>query len=144
VERILVSPFTMVASDGEIPVFGRGRPHPRSYGTFPRVLGLYAREKGLLTLEEAVRKMTSLPAVRLGLADRGLVRPGMKADLVVFDPATIRDRATFEDPHAYAEGVAFVLVNGIVVVEEGRLSGMRPGRVLPGPAGAGSQEGGSQ
>jgi N-acyl-D-amino-acid deacylase len=142
VERILVSPFTMVASDGEIPVFGRGRPHPRSYGTFPRVLGLYVREKGLLSLEEAVRKMTSLPAARLGLADRGLVRPGMKADLVIFDPATIRDRATFEDPHAYAEGVAFVLVNGVVVVDEGRVSGARPGRVLLGPAATGREKGG--
>jgi dihydroorotase/N-acyl-D-amino-acid deacylase len=134
VERILASPFTMVASDGEIPVFGRGQPHPRSYGTFARVLGLYVREQGLLTLEEAVRKMTSLPASRLGLSDRGLVRPGMKADLVAFDPATIRDRATFEEPHAYAEGVSSVLVNGILVVDDGRLTGVRPGRVLLGPA----------
>jgi dihydroorotase/N-acyl-D-amino-acid deacylase len=143
VERILASPFTMVASDGEIPVYGRGRPHPRSYGTFSRVLGLYVREKGLLTLEDAVRKMTSLPAARLGLPDRGLVRPGMKADLVVFDPATIRDRATFEDPHAYAEGVVFVLVNGVVVVDEGRLSGMRPGRALRGPGTHARPEGGA-
>jgi N-acyl-D-amino-acid deacylase len=143
VERILLSPVTMVASDGSIPVFGRGRPHPRSYGTFPRVLGLYVREKKLLTLEEAVRKMTSLPATRLGLAERGVVRPGMKADLVVFDPATIRDRATFDDPHAYAEGVAFVLVNGVVVVDEGRVSGTRPGRVLLGPAAPRGQKGGS-
>jgi dihydroorotase/N-acyl-D-amino-acid deacylase len=134
VERILASPLTMVASDGEIPVFGRGQPHPRSYGTFARVLGLYVREKGLLTLEEAVRKMTSLPATRVGLSDRGLVRPGMKADLVAFDPATIRDRATFGQPHAYAEGVSSVLVNGILVVHEGRLTGVRPGRVLLGPA----------
>ena len=136
VERILASPFTMVASDGEIPVFGRGQPHPRSYGTFARVLGVYVREKGLLTLEDAVRKMTSLPATRVGLSERGLVRPGMKADLVVFDPATIRDRATFERPHAYAEGVSCVLVNGILVVDEGRLTGVRPGRVLLGPAAA--------
>jgi N-acyl-D-amino-acid deacylase len=136
VERILVSPFTMVASDGEVPVFGRGQPHPRSYGTFARVLGLYVREKGLLSLEEAVRKMTSFPAARTGLGDRGLVRPGMKADLTVFDPATIRDRATFEEPHAYAEGVSNVLVNGILVVDEGRLTGVRPGRVLLGPGAA--------
>ncbi len=139
VERILVSPFTMVASDGGIPVFGRGRPHPRSYGTFARVLGLYVREKGLLTLEEAVRKMTSLPAARTGLSRRGLVRPGMKADLTVFDPATVRDRATFEKPHAYAEGVSTVLVNGILVVDEGRLTGVRPGRVLLGPAARGGE-----
>jgi N-acyl-D-aspartate/D-glutamate deacylase len=91
---------------------------------------------GVLTLEEAVRKMTSLPAARAGLSDRGLVRPGMKADLVAFDPETIRDRATFEEPHAYADGVSLVLVNGIAVVDEGRLTGVRPGRVLLGPAAA--------
>jgi dihydroorotase/N-acyl-D-amino-acid deacylase len=133
VERILASPFTMVASDGGIPTFGEGAPHPRSYGTFARVLAIYVRERKLLSLEEAVRKMTALPAARVGLTDRGLVRPGMKADLTVFDPATIRDRATFTAPHAYARGVSFVLVNGVVVVDEGRLSGVRPGRVLRGP-----------
>ena len=134
VERILASPLTMVASDGEIPVFGRGAPHPRSYGTFARVLGVYVREKGLLTLEEAVRKMTSFPAARLGLLDRGLIRPGMKADLVVFDPATIRERATFERPHQYAEGVSLVVVNGEIVVDGDRMTAARPGRVLLGPA----------
>ncbi len=133
-ERILASPFTMVASDGEIPIFGKGSPHPRSYGTFARVLGVYVREKQLLSLEDAVRKMTSLPAARVGLADRGLIRPGMKADLAVFDPATIRDRATFDEPHAHAEGVSFVLINGVVVVDAGRLTGARPGRVLRGSA----------
>jgi N-acyl-D-amino-acid deacylase len=137
VERILASPLTMVASDGEIPVFGRGAPHPRSYGTFARVLGVYVREKHLLTLEEAVRKMTSFPAARLGLVDRGLVRPGMKADLVVFDPATIRDRASFEKPHQYAEGVSLVMVNGEVVLDGDRMTGARPGCVLRGPAFAG-------
>jgi dihydroorotase/N-acyl-D-amino-acid deacylase len=134
VERILASPLTMVASDGEVPVFGRGAPHPRSYGTFARVLAVYVREKGLLTLEEAVRKMTSLPAARLGLPDRGLVRPGMKADLVLFDAATVRDRATFEKPHQYAEGVALVVVNGAIVLEGDRMTAARPGRVLRGPA----------
>jgi N-acyl-D-amino-acid deacylase len=133
VERILASPVTMVASDGGIPVFRRGAPHPRSYGTFARVLGVYVREKGLLSLEEAVRKMTSLPATRVGLGDRGLVRPGMKADLAVFDPGTICDRATFAEPHAYAEGVSRVLVNGVLVVDGGRVTGRRPGRVLLGP-----------
>jgi len=136
VARILVSPFTMVASDGEIPVFGKGAPHPRSYGTFARVLAVYVREKRLLTLEEAVRKMTSFPAARLGLGDRGLVRPGMKADLVVLDPETVRDRATFDEPHRYAAGVSLVLVNGQVVLEEGGMTRARPGRVLPGPAAA--------
>ena len=134
VERILVSPFTMVASDGEIPVFGRGAPHPRSYGTFARVLAVYVREKGLLTLEQAVRKMSSMPAARLGLADRGLLRPGQRADLVVFDPATVRDRATFDKPHQYAEGVSLVVVNGQVVLDGERMTGARPGRVLRGPA----------
>jgi N-acyl-D-amino-acid deacylase len=134
VERILASPFTMVASDGEVPVFGRGAPHPRSYGTFARVLGVYVREKEILGLEEAVRKMTSFPAARLGLPDRGLLRPGMKADLVVFDPATIRDRATFEAPHQYAEGVSLVVVSGEVVLEGNRLTAARPGRVLRGPS----------
>jgi dihydroorotase/N-acyl-D-amino-acid deacylase len=134
VERILASPLTMVASDGEIPAFGRGAPHPRSYGTFARVLGIYVRERRLLALEEAVRKMSSFPAARLGLPDRGLVRPGMRADIVVFDPETIRDRATFADPHQYAEGVALVVVNGKVVFDGARMSPERPGRVLLGPA----------
>ncbi len=137
VERILVSPYTMVASDGEIPGFGQGAPHPRSYGTFARVLAVYVREKKLLSLEEAVRKMTSLPAARLGLGDRGLLRPGMKADLVLFDPDTVRDRATFEKPHQYAEGVSLVVVNGRVVLDGERMTGARPGRVLRGPAFAG-------
>jgi dihydroorotase/N-acyl-D-amino-acid deacylase len=134
VERILAWPHTMVASDGEIPVFGRGSPHPRSYGTFVRVLGRYVREKRLLSLEEAIRKMTSLPAARLGLSDRGLLRPGQKADLVILDPATVADRATFEKPHQYAAGVSLVVVNGQVVFDGDRMTGARPGRVLRGPA----------
>jgi dihydroorotase/N-acyl-D-amino-acid deacylase len=143
VDRILASPFTMIASDGEVPVFGQGAPHPRSYGTFARVLGVYVREKRLLTLEEAVRKMSSLPAARLGLPDRGILRPGMKADLVVFDPGTVRDRATFGAPHQYAEGVGLVVVNGGVVLEGGRVTAARPGRVLFGPARRAPSDGGS-
>jgi dihydroorotase/N-acyl-D-amino-acid deacylase len=134
VERILASRLTMVGSDGELPAFGRGAPHPRSYGTFARVLAVYVRERGLLSLEEAIRKMTSLPAARLGLQDRGLLRPGMKADLVVLDPGAVRDRATFEAPHQHAEGVSLVVVNGLTVLEGGRMTGARPGRVLRGPA----------
>ena len=130
VERILRFPFTMVASDGEIPAFGEGAPHPRSYGTFARVLGRYVRERRLLSLEEAVRKMTSLPASRLGLKDRGLLRPGMRADLVVFDPAFIADRATFQRPHQYAAGVKHVFVNGAPVVLNGAITRNRPGRIL--------------
>jgi len=133
-ERILVHPATMVASDGEVAVFGRNHPHPRSYGTFVRVLGLYARDKKLLSLETAVQKMTALPAQRLGLADRGVLRVGMKADIAVFDAARVRDTATFEKPHAYAEGVSYVMVNGQVIVDGGRMTPARPGRVLYGPA----------
>ncbi len=132
--RILKHPATMIASDGEVTTFGVASPHPRSYGTFVRVLGRYVREQRVLTLEEAVRKMTALPAARLRLADRGLLRPGMKADIAVFDPGTVADTATFAAPHQYAVGVSLVLVNGAVVVEDARITGARPGRVLWGPA----------
>jgi dihydroorotase/N-acyl-D-amino-acid deacylase len=134
VERIMRYPFTMIASDGGIPVFGQETPHPRSYGTFARVLGRYVRERRVLTLEEAVRKMTSLPAARLKLWDRGLLRPGMKADLVVFDPAAIGDRADFANPHQYAVGVRHTFVNGKPVLLDGAATPERPGRVLYGPA----------
>jgi N-acyl-D-amino-acid deacylase len=133
-ERILRHPATMIGSDGEIPSFGRAHPHPRSYGTFARVLGVYVRQRGTLTLEEAVRKMSSFPAQRLGLSDRGVLRPGMKADLAVFDPARVRDAATFERPHQYAEGFSMVIVNGAVIYENGAMTPARPGKVLYGPA----------
>ncbi len=132
-ERILRHPATMIASDGGIPIPGEGVPHPRSYGTFARVLAVYVRERGVLTLEEAVRKMSSFPAARLGLTDRGLVRPGMKADLALFDPARVRDAATFEKPHQYSEGFSLVVVNGEIVLENGSVTAARPGRVLYGP-----------
>ena len=132
-ERILRHPATMIGSDGEIPTFGKASPHPRSYGTFVRVLAVYARERKIITLADAVRKMTAFPAQRLGLLDRGLVRPGMKADLVVFDPARVRDLATFEKPHQYAEGVSRVITNGQVVFEGGAMTAARPGAVLYGP-----------
>src|SRR5581483_3849529 len=96
-----------------------GKPHPRSYGTFPRVLGHYARDEGVLTLEDAVRKMTSLTATHLRLHDRGVVRVGAWADLVVIDPSRVRDAATFDDPHRYPEGVDYVVVNGALAVEQG-------------------------
>ena len=123
----------MIASDGEVPIFGRAVPHPRSYGTFVRVLGVYVREKHLLTLEDAVRKMTAFPAARLGLTDRGVLRPGLKADIAVFDPARVKDTATYAQPHQYAEGVLYVIVNGQVVFEKGAMTPARPGRVLYGP-----------
>jgi N-acyl-D-aspartate/D-glutamate deacylase len=125
---------TMIASDGGILAKGNTVPHPRNYGTFARVLGVYVRERGVLTLEDAVRKMTSLPANRMGLRDRGLIREGMIADLVLFDPATVADKATFLDPHQYAVGVTHVWVNGIAVLADGSMTGNRPGRVLYGPA----------
>ena len=133
-QRILAHPATMVASDGEVAVFGRNVPHPRSYGTFARVLGLYVRDKKVLPLETAIQKMSSFPAQRLGLSDRGVLRQGLKADIAVFDAATVRDTATFEKPHSYAEGVAMVIVNGEVAFEAGKMTAARPGRVLYGPA----------
>ena len=133
-QRILRHPATMIGSDGEIPIFGNANPHPRSYGTFVRVLGRYVRDLKVLTLEEAVRKMSAFPAQRLGLADRGVLREGMKADLAIFDPQTIRDLATFERPHQYAEGTDYVIVNGQVAFEGGTMTAARPGRVLYGPS----------
>jgi dihydroorotase/N-acyl-D-amino-acid deacylase len=133
-QRILVHPATMVGSDGEVPVFGRNVPHPRSYGTFARVLGLYVRDKKLLPLEVAVQKMSAFPAQRLGMSDRGVLRTGLKADIAIFDPATVRDTATFEKPHSYAEGVSMVIVNGQIAFENGRMTSARPGRVLYGPS----------
>jgi dihydroorotase/N-acyl-D-amino-acid deacylase len=130
VERILTHPMTMVASDGRLTQPGEGHPHPRWYGTFPRVLRLYVRERGLLSLEDAVHKMTTLPADRLGLTDRGRIAEGAHADLVVFDAETVADRATFEDPHQYPVGIEWVIVNGVVAVEQGRYLDLRPGRVL--------------
>jgi N-acyl-D-amino-acid deacylase len=130
VERILRLPFAMVASDAGVVEPGVGVPHPRAYGTNARVLGRYVREKGIVRLEEAVRRMTSLPAQRFALAERGLVRPGQWADLAVFDPATVADRATYAAPHAPSQGFRYVLVNGEVVVENGRHTGARPGKVL--------------
>ena len=133
-QRILKHPATMIGSDGEMPIFGEASPHPRSYGTFVRVLGRYVRELKAITLEEAVRKMSALPAQRIGLADRGVLREGLKADIAVFDPATVRDLATFERPHQYAEGVTLVVVNGQVAFENGTMTEARPGRILYGPA----------
>jgi N-acyl-D-amino-acid deacylase len=132
-QRILAHPATMIASDGEVTNFGRSAPHPRSYGTFARVLAVYVREKGIITLEDAVRKMSSFPAARIGLTDRGVLRPGMKADIAVFDPARVRDMATYDRPHQYAEGFAYVIVNGRIVYENGVMTPARPGRVLYGP-----------
>ena len=115
------------AEDGPLSV---SKSHPRGWGTYTRILGKYVRQDGVLTLEEAVRKMTSQAAIRVGIADRGLVRPGMLADLVVFDPATVIDVATFEQPNRYSIGVRHVFVNGKAVVADGTITKERPGRAL--------------
>ena len=134
VERIMRHPFTAIGSDGRLVEPGDGHPHPRWYGTFPRVLARYVRERGVLTLEDAVRKMTGLPADRLRLTDRGRIAVDGAADIVVFDPETVTDLATFEEPHQYPAGIPFVIVNGEVVVDGGEYTDARPGRVLrPGP-----------
>jgi N-acyl-D-amino-acid deacylase len=134
VARVLQHPLLMIGSDGStMAPTGRAaetRPHPRSYGTYPRVLGYYARERHLFDLPTAVRKMTSLPADQIGLRDRGRLARGKKADVVVFDAATVIDVATFEDPHRYPVGIVYVLVNGVPVVERGAHTGARPGQVL--------------
>lgn len=132
IQRVLRHPAAMVASDGQVVLFGRATPHPRSYGTFARVLGRYVRELGTLSLEDAIRKMSSYPAQRIGLMDRGILRERMKADIVIFDAATIHDAATFEQPHQYAQGVSVVIINGEVAFENGAMTTARPGRILYG------------
>ena len=138
VDLIMQHPMTSIASDGPMTVFGVGSPHPRTYGTFARVLGSYVRERNILSLEEAVRKMTSLPAQILSIKQRGLITEGYYADLTIFDPKTILDKATFEDPHQYAIGVISVIVNGEIVIDQGVHNGNKPGRVLRGPGYNGS------
>ena len=134
VRTILAAPFVSIGSDGNslapYGVTGQGKPHPRFYGTFARVLGPYVRDARVLTLPDAVRKMTGSAAEVLGLARRGFVREGYAADLTVFDPATIEDRATYDDPHQYAAGVRTVVVNGAVVIDDGEHTGALSGRVL--------------
>lgn len=130
VKRIMAHPQTMIASDGRLNRLGDAVPHPRAYGTFPRVLGKYVREDKVLTLEQAVRKMTSMPAARLGLTDRGCLREGCAADVTIFDAQRVRDVGTYTDPHHYPEGIPWVIVNGVPVVENGAFGAARPGKVL--------------
>jgi dihydroorotase/N-acyl-D-amino-acid deacylase len=120
-------------ADGSDPAHPEGLTHPRAYGTYPRILGKYVREERVLTLEDAVRKMTSAVATRLSIADRGLIRPGFFADLVVFDPGTVADRAVFERPHQVSAGIPHVFVNGVAVVRDGAVTGAKPGRIVRGP-----------
>ena len=132
-QRIMKYPFSMFASDAGISQFGSGSPHPRGYGTNARVLGSYVRDQKVIKLEEAIRRMTSLPAQKFQLRDRGLIREGMAADIVVFDAGTIRDQSTFSHPHAYSTGFRYVIVNGRLVVDEGKHTGVRSGTILLGP-----------
>jgi N-acyl-D-amino-acid deacylase len=134
IERIMTNRLTMIGTDGwgvsSGGIFDYGKPHPRFYGTYPRILGKYVREKRLLSLESAIRKMTSFPAQKLGLHDRGLLREGSWADVVIFDPQTIRDRATFDNPHKFPKGVHYVIVNGEIVVNNEEFTNRLPGKVL--------------
>lgn len=131
--KIMRYPFNMFASDAGISRYGSGVPHPRGYGTNARVLGTYVRDLKILTIEEAIRRMTSLPAQKFNLTDRGLLREGFAADVVIFDPATVRDRATFSAPHAYSDGFDYIIVNGTITSERGAHTGARNGKFLRGP-----------
>lgn len=130
VDRVMQHPLTSIASDGSVFEFGKDSPHPRSYGCFPRVLGHYVRERKVLTLENAIHKMTQLPAQRLGWSDRGVLATGNWADVVVFDPATVSDKATFLEPHQHSVGIDHVLVRGEFVLQAGRMTGQLPGQPL--------------
>ena len=134
VKNIMQYEYTAIASDGRLSEEGRGSPHPRCYGTFVRVLGKYVREEKVLSLADAIRKMTGLPAWRMGLKDRGLLKEGYKADITIFNPKTIAETGTFQDPHNYPVGIEHVMVNGQFAVKDGRFLGVKNGRVLYGPA----------
>jgi dihydroorotase/N-acyl-D-amino-acid deacylase len=130
VERILRHPQTCISSDGSVFPFGERHPHPRSYGTYPRVLARYVREQKVLSWEEAIHKMTGLPARRLRWTDRGEIKPGYWADIVLLKPDEVRDQATFETPHRYAVGIEHVLIRGEFVLKAGRMTGKRPGQPI--------------
>ena len=130
VENIMAHPQTMIASDGRLVKLGDGHPHPRWYGTFPRVLGRYVREKKIISLSEAIYKMTYFPAQSIGLNDRGLVAEGMKADITIFDSNTIIDKSTFEQPHQYSEGIHYVIVNGQLAIDDQEFMNIKAGKVL--------------
>jgi N-acyl-D-amino-acid deacylase len=137
VAKVIAHPSLMIGSDS-IPLFEGeadkpGKPHPRTYGTFPRVLGEYARDRRLISMETAVHKMTGMAAQRLRLRDRGVLREGYAADVTVFDPGTVKDESTFPDPHRYPTGIPYVIVNGAVVVDQGRMSDTRAGRIIRRP-----------
>ncbi len=130
ITHIMRQPWTMTCTDGDLTAPGQGKPHPRGYGAFARKLGVYVRERDVLTLADAVRSMTSLPAQVFGLKDRGAIRRGARADLVIFDPLTIRDAATYTSPQELAVGVRDVVVNGVIALRAGTPALVTPGRVL--------------
>ena len=133
-KRVIKKPYTMIGSDSSARsnngITARGKPHPRGFGTFPRVLGRYVREEGILTLEEAIYKMTGFTSRRYGIKSRGLISEDYYADITVFDPGRINDRSIFDNPFLYPDGIVYVIVNGIPVVEDGELKGTLPGMVL--------------
>jgi N-acyl-D-amino-acid deacylase len=133
VVRIMQHPLTMHGSDAGNAILNKGKVHPRHYGHFPRVIALHVRDRSDLSLEQAIRKMTSMPAARIGCRNRGILSEGKYADIVIFDFEDIKDKATFMDPHQYPEGIEYVLVNGQVVVEHGKITGKLPGKILYGP-----------
>jgi N-acyl-D-aspartate/D-glutamate deacylase len=130
IEQIMKQPYTMTSTDGDLVPMGQGKPHPRAYGAFPRKLRMYVRERGVIDWPFAIRSMTHLPAMVFGLKDRGQLRVGAWADIVVFDPQKVTDRATYTEPHQLSEGIDTILVNGVVVRDEGRFTGALAGKVL--------------
>ena len=130
IELIMRQPFTMTCTDGDLVAPGQGKPHPRGNGAFARKLRVYVRERGVVDLPFAIRSMTSLPASVYGMKDRGVLRPGAWADVLVFDPATVRDVATYQDPHRMSEGIQFAMVNGVVVKDAGSFTGKLPGKLV--------------
>ena len=130
IAHFMQQPYTMTSTDGGLVAMGEGKPHPRNYGAFPRKLQRYVRERGIVTLEHAIRSMTSLPAAVFGLKDRGVLREGAAADIVIFDPSRVMERSSYTDPHQLAEGIDYVLVNGVLVRDARRFTDALPGRVL--------------
>ena len=129
-QTVLKHPLGMIGTDAIPCPPGQGHPHPRGYGTFPRIIGKYARDEGLFSMAEAVRKMTALPAAKYGLKDRGMIKEGMIADIVVFDPQKITDRSTFQNPRRFPEGIVHVLINGLHALNNGNITGIKAGKFL--------------
>ena len=131
VKTVISSPLSTIISDSwVISPTGGGKPHPRGYGSFSRVLGKYVRKEKILTLEEAIKKMTSMPAIKIGLKDRGMLKEGYWADIAIFNKDEVRDKATFENPHQYPEGIYYVIVNGQLAVNNGKITGRKSGKIL--------------